>query len=119
VAQEFLHRPDIIALLEQVRRTAVPQGVTTGACGEPSRTTSRTDGPWPPTLMGVMAADDPRLRVFRQSSGGKGIWPAPEAAGTGVLALQGTWSGDWGAPVSGIWRREALDARAMVPEGGD
>jgi hypothetical protein len=65
VAQEFLHRPDIVALLEQMRRTAVPQGMTTEACGEPSRTTGPTDGPLPPTLIGVMAADDPRPWVFR------------------------------------------------------
>jgi hypothetical protein len=65
VAQEFLHRPDIIALLEQMRRKAVPQRVTTHAFGEPCRTTGPTDGSLQPTVMRVMAADDPRPRVFR------------------------------------------------------
>jgi hypothetical protein len=71
VAQEFLHRPDVVALLEQMRRKAVPQGVTTDAFGEPCRTTGPTDGPLQPTLMGVMPADDPRPWVFDSPLEGK------------------------------------------------
>jgi hypothetical protein len=81
--------------------------------------TSPTDGSLQPTLMGVMAADDPRPRVFRQSFGGTDVWPDPEAAGTGVCALQGKWSVDWGDPMSDILRMEALDAREMCLEGDD
>lgn len=110
VAQEFLHRPDIIALLEEVGRKAMPQGVTTDALGEPCRMTGPTDGPLQPTLMGVMAADDPRPRLFRQTVGGKDVLPDPEPAGTGVFAFQRKWSGDWGDPLRDILRMEVLDA---------
>jgi len=39
VPQPFLHRPDIVALLEQMRGNTVPQGMATDAFGEPDRTT--------------------------------------------------------------------------------
>jgi hypothetical protein len=39
VPQPFLHRPDIVALLEQMRGNTVPKGVATNAFGEPDRTT--------------------------------------------------------------------------------
>jgi hypothetical protein len=44
VTQQFLHRPDIVALLEQMRREAVAQGMTTDALGERCRTAGPTDG---------------------------------------------------------------------------
>jgi hypothetical protein len=109
VAQELLHRPDIIALLEQMRCKAMPQSVTTDAFGEPCRTTGSAYGPLQPTLMGVMAADDPRARVFRQPVGGKDILPDPEPAGMWILACQRKRSIDRGDPVCDILRMEALD----------
>ena len=45
VAQPCVHRPDLVALLEQMRRNAVPNGMTTEACGEPCRTTDPAHGP--------------------------------------------------------------------------
>ena len=61
--QEFLHCPDTVALLEQMRRKAVAKGMTTDAFGEPRRTTRATDGSLQSTLMGVMPADGPRAGV--------------------------------------------------------
>ena len=58
VAQPCGHRPEIVALLEQKRRNAVPNGMTTDACGEPGRTTGPAHGLWQSTFMGVMPADD-------------------------------------------------------------
>jgi hypothetical protein len=110
VAQPCLHYPAIVALLERMRRNAVPQGMTADAFGEPSHSTRSTDGPWQSTLMGVMAADDPRPWVFRQPVGGKDVLPDPEPAGTGVFAFQRKRSVDWGDAVSDIVRMEALDA---------
>jgi hypothetical protein len=88
VAQPCVHRPDLIALLEQMRRKAVPKGMTTDACGEPCRTTGPAHGPLHTTFMGVMPADDSRPGVFRQLVGGKHLWPQPKAAGTGVCSCQ-------------------------------
>jgi hypothetical protein len=89
VAQWFLHRPDLVALLEQRRRNAVPNGMTTEACGEPHRTTGPAHGPLQPTCMDVMPANESCMGVFRQLVGGKHVWPQPKAAGTGVCSCQG------------------------------
>ena len=85
VAQQFLDRPDIIALLQQMRRKAVPQGVTTDAFGEPCRTTGLAHGPLQPTLMGVMPADSPCTGISRQPVGGKHILPDPGRPACGYL----------------------------------
>ena len=45
VAQLCVHCPYLVALLEQMRRNAVPNGMTTEACGEPRRTTGPANGP--------------------------------------------------------------------------
>ena len=50
VAQPCGHRPEIVALLEQKRRNAVPNGMTTDACGRP-----RPDG-----LARLTACGNPR-----------------------------------------------------------
>ena len=104
VAQQFLHRPNIIALLEQLRRKAVSKGMTADAFGEPCHTTGPTDGPLQPTLMGVMAADDPRLWVFRQPVRRKDVLPDPEPASMWILAFQRKRSVDRGDPLSDILR---------------
>src|SRR4030095_15431123 len=84
VAQPCVHRPDLIALLEQRRRNAVPNGMTTEACGEPCRTTGPAQGALHPTFMGVMPADDSCPRVFRPMVGGKHVWAQHTGGGTGV-----------------------------------
>jgi hypothetical protein len=85
-----------------MRRKVVAQGMTTDAFGEPSHTTGPTDGPWPPTLMGVMAADDPCARVFRQPVGGQDEWPDAEPSGMRIRAFQRKRSVGRGDPVSDI-----------------
>jgi hypothetical protein len=119
VAQPFLHGPDVVALLEQVRRNAVPQGMTTNAFGEPSHTTGPMNGSWPPTLMGVMSADDSRAGISRQPVRGKHIWPDPEAACVRICAFQRKRSGDRGDPLRDILRMSSFDVREMLLEGGD
>jgi hypothetical protein len=119
VAQPCVHRPDLIALLEQRRRKAVPNGMTTEACDEPCRTTGPAHGPLQPTCMGVMPADDSCTGGFRPLVGGKHVWPQPKAAGTGVCSCQGERSKDGAIPVGGVWRMDALDTCSMFLEGAD
>jgi len=63
--QQFLHRPDVITMREQMRGNAVPNGVAADAFGQPRRTTGQTNGQLPSTLTGVMPADAPGSRVSR------------------------------------------------------
>jgi hypothetical protein len=60
VAQPYMPHPDLIALLEQRRRSTMPNGMTTEVCGELCRTTSPAHGRLHTMLMGVMPADSPR-----------------------------------------------------------
>jgi hypothetical protein len=60
VTQQFLHRPDLIVLLERMRRSAVSNGMTTEAFGELCCTTGMAHGRLHTMLMGVMPADSPR-----------------------------------------------------------
>jgi hypothetical protein len=119
VAQQCLHRPDLVALLEQMRRNVMPKGMTTDAFGEPCRTTGRANGPVQPTFMGVMSADDPRPGVFQQLVGGKHVWPQPQAAGTGVCSFHGKRYIDGPIPLGDVLRMSALDTRSMFLERAD
>jgi hypothetical protein len=119
VAQPCVHCPYLVALLEQRRRSAVPNGMTTEACGEPCRTTGPAHGPLQPTFMGVMPADDSCTGGFRQLVGGKHVWPQPKAAGTGVCSCQGKRSIDGAIPLGDVWRMDALDTRDMFLEWDD
>jgi hypothetical protein len=60
VAQPCVHRPDLIALLEQMRRNTMLNGMTTEVCGELCRTTSPAHGRLHTTLTGMMPADGRR-----------------------------------------------------------
>jgi hypothetical protein len=46
VAQPYVHRPDLIALLEQMRRNAASNGMTTEAFGARCRTTCSDREDW-------------------------------------------------------------------------
>jgi hypothetical protein len=85
VPEEFLDRPDVVALLQQMRGKTVSEGVTTAAFVEPHRTPCLAHSLLQTTLTRVMAADDPRPWVFRQTVGGKDILPDPEPDGIAHL----------------------------------
>jgi hypothetical protein len=66
VTQQFLHSPDIVALLEQMRRKTVAKGMTTAAFDDLCRTTGLAHGPLQTTLTGVMPAGGRRAGVSGQ-----------------------------------------------------
>jgi len=119
VAQQFLHRPDIVALLEEVRRETMPEGMAADAFVEPHRTPYLTHSLLQTTLTRVMAADDPRAWVFRQTVGGKDVWPDPEPAGMRILAFQRERYIHRANPLRDILRMAALDVRSMFLERYD
>jgi len=45
VPQQFLHRPDVVAVLKQVRRKRVAKGVTADGLGNPGFEPGLFDGP--------------------------------------------------------------------------
>jgi hypothetical protein len=89
VTQQFLHGPDIVPLREQMRRKAVPKGMTTDVFGSLCRTTDLAHGPLQTTLTDVMPADGGGARVSGQPVRGEHGLPNPESAGTRVFAFQG------------------------------
>jgi hypothetical protein len=119
VPEEFLHRPDVIALLQQMRGKTVSEGLATDVFVEPHRTSCLTHSLLQSTLTRVMAADHPRMRVLRQTIGRKDVRPDPESAGTRILTFQRERSINRANPLSDILRMYALDVREMFLEGAD
>lgn len=119
VPEEFLYRSDVIALFSQMRGTTVPEGMATDAFVEPHRTPCWAHSLLQGTLTRVVAADDPRAWVFRQTIGGQDVLPGPEPARPWVLAFQREWSIDGANPLRDNLRMEALDVREMFLEGAD
>ena len=91
VPEEFLHRSDVIALLQQMGGKTVSEGVATDAFVEPDRTSCLTHSLLQSTLTRMMAADDACAWVLRQTIGGKDVLPDPEPARPWVLAFQREW----------------------------
>ena len=111
VPEEFLDRPDVVALLQQMRGKTVSEGMATDAFVEPHRTPCLTHSLLQSTLARMMAADDPCPWVFRQTVGGKDILPDPEPAGMRILAFQRERSIDRANSLRDILRMYALDVR--------
>jgi hypothetical protein len=88
VAQQCLHRPDIVALLEQIRRSAMPKGITADAFGELYRTTCLAHSLWHTTLTGMMPVDSFQAEVSRQLVRGNHVLSNPESAGLWVFSVQ-------------------------------
>jgi hypothetical protein len=73
VPQEFLDRPDIIALLQQMHGNRVAEGMATHTFVESTRTPYYAHSLLHSTLMRMMAPSDPGARVFRPPVGGEDI----------------------------------------------
>ena len=98
VPKEFLHRPDVVALLQQMRGKTVSEGMATDAFVEPHRTPCLTHSLLQTTLARMMPPGDPGPRVFRQAVGRQDVWPDPPPAGMRRLAFQRERSIDWANP---------------------
>ena len=60
VPEEFLDGPDVVALLEELRRETVPKGMTTDAFVEPHRMPCLIHSLLQSTLTRMMTPGDPR-----------------------------------------------------------
>ena len=66
--QEFLHSPDIIALLAQMQRKTMPKRVAADALAEPSQLGCPLHHLLHSTLTHMMAMQCTRAQIFRQPS---------------------------------------------------
>ncbi len=71
VPQQFLQRPDVVPIFQQVRREGVPKRVTRRPLRDPRRAYSLLHGPLHRSLMRVMAAKLPGDDVAILPRGGK------------------------------------------------
>src|SRR5689334_2491137 len=85
MAEEFLHRSDVLPRLEQMGSERVPEGVAARRLGNFSGLDCFSDRALERLLADVMPADDPRPRVFTPVSSGKHPLPGPFLAGVRVL----------------------------------
>ena len=70
MAQQFLNLPQIRAILQQMRRKAVPQGVGCGGIGQAERYTDLPHGPLGHTLVEALPSCAEEQRGFRLSRAG-------------------------------------------------
>jgi hypothetical protein len=119
VPEEFLDRPDVVSLLQPRRGKTGSEGLTTEAFVEPHRTPYLTHGLWSPTLTLMIGPGDPGAWDFRQTLGGKDVWPDPESAGMRILAFQRERSRDRANPVRDILCMDVRAVREMFLERYD
>ena len=84
MAEQFLHRPDVVTCFEQVRRKRMPQRMDGSRFGEFRCLDCALDGPLDGLRIEVMPPDDSRARVHRFVVGRKD----PEPTELRVLAFQ-------------------------------
>jgi hypothetical protein len=89
VAQQHLNRPQVNSALHQVRRKAMPKGVTMDGLAQPCGAPGLCHGPLERGRVDRMATQPDRPRVARQLPRGKYELPAQLLCCSRVLPLQG------------------------------
>lgn len=88
VPQEFLNRPDIVTVLQQVRRKRVTKRVAPRRLRYPGAPDSLLDRPLQDGFVKVMSASHPPPRVSAEPRSGENILPTPLSWGVGVFSIQ-------------------------------
>ena len=83
--EQLLDCPDVVASLEQVRRTRVPERVTRRRPRNPRRPRSLLDRPLEDGFVQVMPPPLAGLRVDVEPGGGKYPLPGPFTLSVGIL----------------------------------
>jgi hypothetical protein len=89
VRKQFLHAPDVVAVLDPVLRERVPQRVGARALRDASLAHGRLHRPLQDRFVQVMAAALARQPVAADAGGGEHPLPAPFPAHARVLSQQG------------------------------
>src|SRR3712207_3922591 len=88
MAEQFLDGADIVALLKQPRRKAMPEGMAAYRLRDPGEFGRRTHRLLQAAFIDMVPPSDVRAGVARPPFSGKDILPAPLAARAGVLPGQ-------------------------------
>jgi hypothetical protein len=85
VPHEFLHRPDIVTALEQVRGKTVPERVAGSPSIDPGPQHCLLHLPLHRVLVDVVPAPDPRARIHAQTRRREHVLPQPLERRAGIL----------------------------------
>ena len=88
VAQELLHRSDVVTTFKKVRSKAMTERVATGSLWYARFSHRNLDGILKVFLLDMMAAHFPGPRIKRRFRGGKNILPTPGALSIWILPPQ-------------------------------
>lgn len=91
VAQEFLHRPDVVAVFEQMRGKAVPEGVRRDGPLNAGGSGREADLALNGIFQNVVAAPGARARIDRWPGGRKNVLPASRQVSIRVLTCERVW----------------------------
>ncbi len=89
VAQQFLNRPDVIAVSQQTRGKGVPEGVTGGVLDQSGLADSLFDRALHGGFVNMMAPLFARPWIHPPVVGGEDERPAPLGGGIGIRPRQG------------------------------
>ena len=119
VSEQFLHRTDVVATLQQVRGKTMPECVAAGGLGNPGGANGVFHGVLQIFLRHMMPALFAAARIDRKLISRKSILPDPFACGIWIFAVQGGGQKDRAAPAHEILPMHFLDPREMGLERPD
>src|SRR4029079_15323824 len=92
--EQLLHRPNVVAVLEQMCGERMPERMWTCSLGDASVARRVGDGFLDDRLMQVKPCRWSPSRISTNPRGGKHDLPSPFGSGVGVLAVQCEWQHD-------------------------
>jgi hypothetical protein len=117
--QQFLDGTDVVPGLQEVGGEGVAKGVGGDGFGDAGSACGFPDGPLKGSRVQVVAPDDARTGVRRETRGREDPLPAPFSFSIGVLAGQGIGEIDGAIALGQVLLVEALDPFQVFWEGFD
>ena len=119
VPEQLLHRPNVVAGFEQMRRKRVPERVRRRMLGDSGHAYRLLHGTLDRLRIGMMAAFDARARIDRAHGRGENVLPCPLAPGVRVFPGERVGQENLAALVPKISLVERTDAHEMLAERQD
>ena len=119
VSEQFLHRTDVVATLQQVRGKTMPECVAAGGLGNPGGANGVFHGVLQVLLRHMVPALFAAARIDRKLISRKSILPDPFACGIWIFAVKSRGQEDPAAPAGEILPVHFLDSREMDLERPD
>jgi len=116
VTEQLLHRPNVVAVLEQVRREAMTDRVRPGVLRDPRPANRRGDCFLHRRFMQVEPRRRPPFRIRADRRGGEHELPSPFRRRVRIFSLQGIRQHDPPESVLEIGRMQAANLCKMLPK---